>query len=137
LFRTKLTIGVELVSRAVHVPLPFRAVVADSFYGEDRGGSRAVYRISTSAMGWRSNHRTRGIIPKRKSARSRRRPKKLDGNEPNVKARWIKVMRTFRDGSSQDWWTLELDIRPFGPDKPERVVIATTDPVTLPDLSTF
>jgi hypothetical protein len=25
----------------------------------------------------------------------------------------------------------------FGPDKPERVVIATTDPVTLPDLSTF
>jgi hypothetical protein len=51
--------------------------------------------------------------------------------------RWIKVMRTFRDGSSQDWWTLELDIRPFGPDKPERVVVATTDPVTLPDLSTF
>ncbi|HEU5381446.1 MAG TPA: transposase [Ktedonobacteraceae bacterium] len=36
-FRTERKIGVELVSRAVHVPLPFRAVVADSFYGEDRG----------------------------------------------------------------------------------------------------
>src|SRR5258708_685150 len=37
LFRTKLKIAVELVRRAVHVPLPFRAVVADNFYGEDRG----------------------------------------------------------------------------------------------------
>jgi hypothetical protein len=51
--------------------------------------------------------------------------------------RWIKVTRTFRDGSSENWWALELDIRPFGPDKPERVAVATTDPATLPDLSTF
>src|SRR5215472_8687974 len=36
-FRTKLKIGVELVRRAVHLLIPFRAVVADSFYGEDRG----------------------------------------------------------------------------------------------------
>jgi SRSO17 transposase len=36
-FRTKLKIGVELVRRAVQVSFPFRAVVADSFDGEDRG----------------------------------------------------------------------------------------------------
>ena len=36
-----------------------------------------------------------------------------------------------------DWWALELDIRPFGPEKPERVIIATTDPVSLPDLTTI
>jgi SRSO17 transposase len=36
-FRTKLKIAVELVRRAVAVPISFRAVVADSFYGEDRG----------------------------------------------------------------------------------------------------
>lgn len=36
-FRTKLKIAVELVRRAVQTHLPFRAVVADSFYGEDRG----------------------------------------------------------------------------------------------------
>jgi hypothetical protein len=29
------------------------------------------------------------------------------------------------------------DTRPYGPEKPERVVIATTDPATLPDLTTF
>lgn len=51
--------------------------------------------------------------------------------------RWIKVTRTIRSGLSQDWWALELDIRPFGPDKPERVIIATTDPATLPELTTF
>ena len=36
-FRTKLKIAVELVRRAVQAQIPFRAVVADSFYGEDRG----------------------------------------------------------------------------------------------------
>jgi hypothetical protein len=32
---------------------------------------------------------------------------------------------------------LDVNIRPFGPEKPERVIIATTDPVSLPDLTTF
>src|SRR2546423_3957368 len=36
-FRTKLKIAVELVRRAVQAQIPLRAVVADSFYGEDRG----------------------------------------------------------------------------------------------------
>jgi SRSO17 transposase len=34
-FRTKLKIASELVERAVEEGVPFRAVVADSFYGED------------------------------------------------------------------------------------------------------
>jgi hypothetical protein len=51
--------------------------------------------------------------------------------------RWVKVTRAFRDGSSQDWWALEVVTGPYGPSKRERVVIATTDPVTLPDLTTF
>src|SRR5262252_6721352 len=50
--------------------------------------------------------------------------------------RWIEVRRTFRDGSSQDWWALEVITGPYGPTTRERVVIATTDPLTLPDLTT-
>jgi hypothetical protein len=46
------------------------------------------------------------------------------------------VTRTFRDGSSQDWWALEVVTGPDGPTKKERVAIATTDPLTLPDLTT-
>lgn len=47
------------------------------------------------------------------------------------------VTRTFRDGSSQEWWALELDIHPFGPDKQERVIVATTDPAILPEFTTY
>src|SRR5919206_408636 len=36
-FRTKLKLAVELVCRAVQAHIPFRAVVADSLYGDDRG----------------------------------------------------------------------------------------------------
>src|SRR5204863_1850328 len=36
-FRTKLTIALQLVQQAREQAWPFRAVVADSFYGEDRG----------------------------------------------------------------------------------------------------
>ena len=49
----------------------------------------------------------------------------------------VPVTRTFRDGSWQEWWALEVITGPSGPSKQERVVIATTDPLTLPDLSTF
>src|SRR5579859_450062 len=35
-FRTKLKIALELVHSAVQIGIPFRAVVADNFYGEDR-----------------------------------------------------------------------------------------------------
>jgi SRSO17 transposase len=34
-FRTKLKIAQQLVERSVETGVPFRAVVADSFYGED------------------------------------------------------------------------------------------------------
>src|SRR5947209_296015 len=41
-FRTKLAIAVELIQRAVDAGIPFRAVVADCFYGEDRGVQQAI-----------------------------------------------------------------------------------------------
>jgi len=36
-FRTKLTIALELADAAREATIPFRAAVADSFYGEDEG----------------------------------------------------------------------------------------------------
>ncbi len=44
-FRTKLKIALQVVARALAEGIPFRAVVADSFYGEDRtlrGGLRKL-----------------------------------------------------------------------------------------------
>jgi SRSO17 transposase len=135
-FRTKLKIAVELVRRAVQAHLPFRAVVADSFYGEDRGvkqGLRAlgvgyVLALKPSHAWW---HPIRAIGSFQEAAQAAR------WQSAERPGRWVKVTRTFRDGSSQDWWALEVITGPYGPSKQERVVIATTDPLTLPDLSTF
>jgi SRSO17 transposase len=135
-FRTKLKIGVELVRRAAHVPMPFRAVVADSFYGEDRGfrqGLRGlqvgyVLALGPSHAWWH---------PETEIGSFQEAAQEAGWERAEKPGQWVKVTRTFRDGSSQDWWALELDIRPFGPDKQERVIVATTDPVTLPALTTF
>jgi SRSO17 transposase len=41
-FRTKLKLASELVELATQRSIPFRAVVADSFYGEDEGFKRRL-----------------------------------------------------------------------------------------------
>ena len=55
---------------------------------------------------------------------------------PQHPGKWVKVLRTFCQGNTENWWALEVVTGPYGPEKPERVVIATTDPLTLPELST-
>src|SRR3954453_21815696 len=44
-FRTKLKIALQLVERALQEGIPFRAVVADSLYGEDRGFRRGLREL--------------------------------------------------------------------------------------------
>src|SRR5204862_8193744 len=44
-FRTKLTIALQLVRRAMEVGIPFRAIVADNFYGEDRSLRKAFREL--------------------------------------------------------------------------------------------
>lgn len=135
-FRTKLKIAVELVRRAVQAQMPFRAVVADSFYGEDRGVKRGlrelgvgyVLALKPSHEWW---HPIRAIGSFQEAARAGR------WKSEERPGKWVQVTRTFRDGSSQQWWALEVITGPYGPNKQERVVIATTDPLTLPDLTTF
>jgi hypothetical protein len=49
---------------------------------------------------------------------------------------WVKVMRCFRDGHEQQWWALEVDVGPYGPQSERRAVVTTTDPKELPDKAT-
>jgi len=135
-FRPKRKIALQLVERAKQESIPFRAVVADAFYGEDRGFRSGLRKLSASyVLAFKPSHawwppaKEIGSFQEAAQAgrwRSAERP-----------GQWVKVTRTFRDGSQQDWWVLEADTRPSGPEKPERVVIATTDPATLPELTTF
>ena len=49
---------------------------------------------------------------------------------------WRNVTRYFRDGHTEQWWAAELEFFGYGPHRQVRVVVATTDPATLPPLST-
>jgi hypothetical protein len=51
--------------------------------------------------------------------------------------KWVSSTRTFRAGSTQQWWAGEIVAGPYGPGKQERALVATTDPQTRPDLSTW
>jgi hypothetical protein len=135
-FRTKLVLARQLVERAIGEGLPFRAMVADSFYGEDRT--------------LRQELRTLGVpyVMALKPSHAWWHPEDVAGTLQDVAheagwvsaeqpGKWVHMTRTFRDGSSQDWWVVEIVAGPYGPDKTERAIVATTDPESLPDLSTW
>lgn len=124
------------MSRAVAVPIPFRAVVADSFYGEDRGFRQGLRELKVGyVLALKPSHAW--WHPETEIGSFQEAAQQAGWEGAQRPGRWAKVTRTFRDGSSQDWWVLELDIRPFGPEKRERVIVATTDPATLPELTTL
>jgi DDE superfamily endonuclease len=135
-FRTKLKIASELVERAVEVGVQFRAVVADSFYGEDEDfkgsleelGVGYVLALKPSHAWW---HKIGEIGSPYEAALA---AKWEDAQHPGD---WIKVVRSFRDGHDEAWWALEVDVGPYGPQRTRRAVVATTDPKELPDKATW
>jgi len=131
-FRTKLPIAGELVAAAVAAGVPFRAVVADSFYGEDAGFCQRLHALRVGyvlalkpAHGWWHQAGTVGTLKEAAAAAGWR--------EPLHPGAWVRVVRTFRDGHSETWWALEVVAGPYGPAPGLRAVVATTDPATLPD----
>jgi hypothetical protein len=135
-FRTKLKIALQLVQQAIQQGWPFRAVVADSFYGEDRGLRGGLQKLSVP------------YVMALKPSHAWWHPEDVAGSLQDVAheagwesakhpGKWVPITRTFRDGSTQQWWAVEIVAGPYGPDKTERAVVATTDPESLPDLSTW
>ena len=135
-FRTKLKIAVELVQQAMRAGIPFRAVVADSFYGEDRTFRKGleqmdigyVLALKPSFAWW---HRIEDIGSPEAAARA------AVWSGPQQAGDWVGVERSFRDGHTELWWALEVVAGPFGPERPLRSLVVTTDPLTLPALTTW
>jgi SRSO17 transposase len=135
-FRTKPQLALALVQQAVAAGIAFRAVVADSCYGEDHGftaGLRAaqvdyVLALKPSHGWW---HRAGDVGALWEAA------EQAGWQGPAQPGHWVPVARCFRDGHRETWWVAELVAGPYGPDRPQRAVVATTDPTTLPGRSTW
>jgi hypothetical protein len=135
-FRTKLKIAEELVEQAMEKGIPFRAVVADSFYGEDREFKRS---LGESAVGyvlalkkshcWWPMEGPIGALWQAAEAAGWK-----GAEEPGD---WTRVARTFRDGHREVWWALEVEAGPYGTERAQRALVVSPEPATLPDLATW
>ncbi len=135
-FRTKLQIAGELVAVAVADGLPFRAVVADSFYGEDAGFRQRLHEAGASyVLALKPSHtwwHQLGTVGARWEAAE------LAGwRGADAPGAWVAIARRFRDGHAEAWWALEVEAGPYGAMRGLRAVVATTDPATLPDHATW
>ena len=111
LFRTKLKIAEELVEQGVEKSIPFRAVVANSFYGEDREFKRSLGELGVGYVlalkkshSWWHLEGTIGALWQAAEAAGWK-----GAQEPGD---WKKVVRTFRDGHAEEWWALEVEAGP-------------------------
>jgi len=136
LFRTKLKIASELVELAVEKSIPFRAVVADSFYGEDQEFKGSLGDLGVGyVLGLKKSHcwwHLEGTIGALWQAAEAAGWKGSD--EPGD---WTKVIRTFRDGHREEWWALEVEAGPYGKERAQRALVVTPDPKELPDLASW
>ncbi len=102
-FCTKLKMALQLVERALQEGIPFRAVVADSLYGEDRGFRRGLRELKQPYVlalkpshGWWHPEDVAGTLQDVAHEAGW-----VSAQQPG---KWVRITRTFRDGSTQDWW---------------------------------
>jgi SRSO17 transposase len=136
LFGTKPQIALELVEAAVEGGILFRAVVADILYGEHRGFRKGLEKKRIPyVLALKPSYAWYRPITEPGTVEEIARLAPWEG--PDDPGEWVKLSRTFRDGHTEEWWALEAECRPFGKEKPRRLVVATTDPAELPDLTTW
>jgi hypothetical protein len=135
-FRTKPMIALTLVKQALARGLPFRAVVADAFYGEHTGFKHGLRQLKLGyVVALKPSHAWWHPVGTLGSLEEAARAAPWHGVE--APGAWVRVVRTFRDNDPEGWWALEVRCGPYGPDRPTRAVVATTDPATLPPLTTW
>lgn len=137
-FRTKPQIGVELVDRArEEAGIPFRAVVADSVYGESPNFEGELWKAKVPYVLSLRPHKGRWA-----EAEAAHTPEEaaqgLQWNGPADPGEWKAILRRFRDGHEERWWAAEVStLIGYGPEESVRLVAVTTDPSKLPANSSW
>jgi hypothetical protein len=125
-----------LVQEAVAAGIPFRAVVADSFYGENDTFRAGLIQLGVGyVLALRPSHAWWAPVGTTGSLREAAHAAAWESAD--APGDWQRVERSFRDGHSETWWALEVTVGPYGPNMRQRAVVATTDPATLPEHSTW
>jgi SRSO17 transposase len=139
-FRTKPQLALELVHAARTAGIPFRAVVADSLYGEHPEFTRTMWRadipfvlaVKPSEVVWTPPPEPES--PWEAADRLRWGTRQ----NPRHPGAWTAVVRRFHEGHEETWWAVDLRLGgTYGPDRSYRLVVATSDPRTLPKASTW
>src|SRR5437588_531599 len=115
-FRTKLAIGADLAARAREAGFVFRAVCADSAYGDQDGFRGELAEAGLPfVMALKPRHGTWAYGPDAHTPADAARTLAWGG--PDDPGDWQAVTRTFRDGRTETWWA--ADARPgwWGPDR--------------------
>ena len=135
-FRTKPQLAVELVEAARQARIPFRAVVADCFYGDNTGFVEALGRAGVAFV--LALKPRKGIwAPDEEPHTPVEAARALGWGGLSRPGAWRRVTRRFRDGHAETWWAADATLGGWGPDQRHRLVVATTDPATLPKLTTW
>jgi hypothetical protein len=135
-FRTKPQLAEQLVDAAVAAGILFRAIVADCFYGDHEGFVEALDRADRPYV--LALKPQKGMWAPAEAAHTPvEAAQALRWDGPEAPGDWTRVVRRFRDGHEEVWWAAEATLGPWGPDGRHRLVVATTDPDTLPAVSTW
>ena len=135
-FRTKLQIGAELARRGEAAGFPFRAVAADSAYG-DQDGFRGELRAAglPFVMALKPHRGTWAYGTDAHTPIDAAREPAWNG--PDDPGDWQPVERMFHDGHTETWYAADATLGAWGPDGYTRLVVATKDPATLPEKATW
>ncbi len=138
-FRTKPRIAVELVRRAGGPACPSgRRWPTASTATTTRSRGRCT-RPECPTCSASSPRRGRGCARARRHAGGGR-PAPAVGGPTRSGERsgdWARVVRRYRDGHREVWWATEPRFAGYQPEGPVGLVVATTDPTTLPHLTTW
>jgi SRSO17 transposase len=130
-FRTKPVIALALIERAQGAGIPFRAVVADNFYGDNGAFEDALLARGVPHVLGHKWSLGRCWAPAEEAHSFEEAARDLP------RGAWTKVVRRFTDGHEETWWAAELTFAGYRPTDPVRAIVATTDRAALPALSTW
>jgi hypothetical protein len=137
-FQTKPQLAVDLLQAARQAGIGFRAVVADCFYGDNTGFTEALGRASVAYV-LAVKPRKGMWAPADELHTPQEAARQLAWGGPEEPGDWTPITRRFRDGHTETWWAADasLPAAGWGPSRRIRLVVATTDPATLPKLTTW